>query len=83
MRPPGQSEVRITAVTGDFKETWNSSGTLELVGLPAGKYKTKISPTGGKSYRATFEVKSGQACELTFDTKGGSEWVEGDCGEIR
>lgn len=83
VRPPSKSEVRITAVSGSFKETWNSSGVLELVGLPAGKYKTKVSPKGGKSFFSTFEVKDNQACELTLDIKSSTDWNEGECGEFR
>ena len=83
VRPPGQSAVRITSVSGDYKEQWNSTGVLELVGLPAGKYKTKVSPLDGKSLRLTFEVKAGQSCELTLDINAGEEWVVGTCGEAR
>ncbi len=84
VRPPGQSSVRITAIGSDFKEEWNSTGALELVGLPAGKYKTKVTPAaGGSAARATFEVKDGQACELTFDTNKGGEWAEGNCGDAK
>ena len=83
VRPPNRSEVRITAVSGSFKETWNSSGVLELVGLPAGKYKTKVSPKDGKSFFSTFEVKDNQACELTLDTNSSTDWAVGTCGEFR
>jgi hypothetical protein len=84
VRPPGQSVVRVTAVSGDYKETWNSEGALELVGLPAGKYKTKVTPAGGGgSARATFEVKDGEACELTFDSNQGGDWSVGKCGPAR
>jgi serine/threonine protein kinase len=81
VRPPGQSVVDIKANPGDFKETWNSNGALELVGLPAGRYKTKVSPgSGGSSTRATFVVKDGESCELTFDVSGGGgDWEVGDC----
>ena len=79
VRPPGQASVRISAVGGDFKETWNGGGALELIGLEAGTYRTKISPTGGSALRATFDVKGGQACELTFDTKKSGEWTVGKC----
>jgi hypothetical protein len=74
----------VTAVSGDYKETWNSEGALELVGLPAGKYKTKVTPAGGGgSARATFEVKDGEACELTFDSNQGGDWSVGKCGPAR
>lgn len=83
VRPPGKSVVRITAIGGDFKEEWNSSGALELVGLPVGKYKTKLTPAGGgSSKRATFVVKDGEACELTFDASGG-DWEPGKCGPAK
>jgi hypothetical protein len=83
VRPPGKSSVRITRRGSDYKEKWNSTAALELVGLPAGLYETKVSPLNGKSLRATFEVNPGQACELTLDTTAGSEWVVGDCGDVR
>ena len=83
VRPPGKSVVRITAVSGDYKEEWNSAGSLTLVGLPAGTYKTKVSPRDGKSLRSTFEVKAGQSCELTLDINAGEEWVVGPCSEAR
>jgi serine/threonine-protein kinase len=79
VRPPGKSTVRISAVTGDFKETWNGGGALELIGLDAGTYRTKISPRGGAAVRATFDVKAGELCELTFDTKNNAEWNVGNC----
>lgn len=83
VRPPGQSVVRITAVAGEFKETWNSKGALELVGLPAGTYKTKVTPTGGSSKRSTLEVKDGEACEYTFDASAGGDWKVGKCGPAK
>jgi len=85
VRPPGQSVVDIKANPGDFKETWNSNGALELVGLPTGRYKTKVSPgAGGSSTRATFVVKDGQSCALTFDVSGGSEdWEVGACEPVQ
>ena len=71
-------------MAGEFKEEWNSTGALELVGLPAGMYKTKVSPQGGgASSRATFEVKDGEACELTYSAKKGSEWQLGDCAKAK
>ena len=83
VRPPGKASVRISKRGSDYKEEWNSTGALELVGLPAGTYNTKVSPLNGKSLRATFEVKPGEACELTLDTAAGSDWVVGACGEVR
>ena len=79
VRPPGKSTVRISAVTGDFEETWNGAGALELIGLESGTYRTKISPRGGAAVRATLDVKAGEICELTFDTKKSAEWTVGNC----
>lgn len=83
VRPPGKSSVKISAASGSFSEEWNTSGALELVGLEAGVYKTKISPLSGTSMRATFDVQAGQICELTFDSAKGGEWVVNNCAALK
>ena len=79
VQPPGQAVVDIRASMGDFKESWNGAGRLELIGLEAGTYKTKVKPrAGGSAMRGTLEVEPGSDCTYIFDLKQGEEWQK-DC----
>jgi len=79
VRPPGQATVDIRASVGDFKTSWDGTGRLELAGLEAGTYKTKVKPAdGGPSQRGTFEVEAGGDCTYVLDTTQGEEWKK-DC----
>ncbi|MCB9776978.1 MAG: serine/threonine protein kinase [Alphaproteobacteria bacterium] len=77
--PAGQATVSISSMTG-FKQDWDGSGTLELVGLPSGTYKTKVSPTSGSTVRGTVEVQAGRVCsyELRLD-QDSDEWQAAGC----
>lgn len=76
---PGGATVSINSVTG-FKQDWDGSGQLELVGLPAGTYKTKVSPAKGPASRGTLEVVAGQTCTYVFpNDKEGGEWIADGC----
>ena len=77
--PAGRALVSISSVTG-FKQEWDGSGELELVGLPVGTYKTKVAPRDGKTVRGTVEVVAEQRCAYTFDLTGaGEEWQKSGC----
>jgi hypothetical protein len=66
-----------------MKEEWDGSGRLELLGLEPGTYQTKIAPHSGSSRRATFDVKGGETCTYTFDTrKDGEEWEKSGCAPL-
>ncbi len=80
---PARPDLAITvrATMGDFREKWDGTGTLELVGLEAGTYRTKIVSAAERAIRATFEVEPGRTCSLTFDLTGGEEWQVSDCSE--
>lgn len=76
---PGGASVSINSVTG-FKQDWDGSGRLELVGLPAGTYKTKVSPVKGPAARGTLDVVAGQTCSYVFpNDKEGGEWIAEGC----
>lgn len=76
---PGGATVSINSVTG-FKQDWDGSGQLELVGLPSGTYKTKVSPASGQAIRGTLEVVAGQTCSYVFpNDKEGGEWIADGC----
>lgn len=79
VRPPNQATVDIRAAVGDYKEAWDGSGKLELVGLDAGMYKTKVKPkAGGSAQRGTLDIEAGSDCTYIFDMKQGEEWQK-DC----
>lgn len=81
--PPGKAEVDVRAMGGSMKEEWDGSGRLELLGLEPGTYQTKIAPHSGSSRRATFDVKGGETCTYTFDTrKDGEEWEKSGCAPL-
>ena len=77
--PEGAGAVALSSVTG-FKQDWDGTGRLDLVGLPPGTYKTKVSPASGSALRGTLEVKAGLTCSYVFPTTGGeSEWTAQGC----
>jgi hypothetical protein len=81
LRPPDQATLDLRAVGGDYKVGWDGSGKLELVGLEAGLYKTKVKPkAGGGASRATLEIEPGSNCTYSFDLNQAEEWQK-DCGE--
>jgi len=79
VEPAGSATVEIRANKGDYREEWNSSGVLELVGMEAGSYKTKVTPVTGSGHRGVVEVKAGMRCEYTFQAAK-NEWTDGSCG---
>ncbi|MDG1483771.1 MAG: protein kinase [Myxococcota bacterium] len=69
--------VKLNASSGDYEEVWNGTGELELVGLPAGVYRTKIK--SDSTARSTIESVPEKTCRYTFRVnQGASEW-ESDC----
>lgn len=79
LKVPGGALVSISSVTG-FKQDWDGSGRLDLVGLAPGTYKTKVSKAGGPAARGTLEVKAGQKCSYVFpNDKEGGEWISDGC----
>ncbi|MCK6507887.1 hypothetical protein L6R53_31725, partial [Myxococcota bacterium] len=79
LEPAGSAAVSLSSVTG-FKQDWDGTGRLELVGLSPGTYKTKVAPATGSALRGTLEVKAGQTCSYVFPTTGGeSEWTAQGC----
>ena len=79
VEPAGSATVEIRANKGEYREEWNSSGVLELVGMEAGSYKTKVTPVSGSGHRGVVEVKAGMRCEYTFQAAK-NEWTDGSCG---
>ena len=73
-----RASVKIDATTSDFEEVWDGSGALEVVGLPAGVYKTRIKSAGG-TVRTTVESVPEQICTYTFTVGGGGEEWNRDC----
>ena len=69
--------VSITSVTG-FKQDWNGKGPLELVGLPAGNYRTKIT-VGTEAKRLALDVVAGKTCAFAFDDASKDEWEARGC----
>ena len=79
LQPEGSASVSVTSMTG-FKQDWDGSGQLELVGLAPGTYKTKVAPEHGSTVRGTLEVKAGKTCSYVFPTtEGGTEWQASGC----
>lgn len=78
LQPPGKAFVSITSFTG-FKKDWDGTGKLEIVGLPSGTYRTKISPLQGRSVRNTVEVEANKSCSYVFSLGGGQEWKRLSC----
>ncbi len=72
------SLVTLDSVTADFKQEWDGSGTLELVGIPSGSYKTRVDHAG-KAIRATLKLDAGKTCSFTFDAAKGDEWEAMGC----
>lgn len=71
------SPVSITSVTG-FKHEWDGTGTLELVGLPAGNYRTKIT-VGSEAKRLALDVVAGKNCTFAFEGASSDEWEARGC----
>jgi hypothetical protein len=79
LEPAGAASVSLSSVTG-FKQDWDGTEQLELVGLPPGTYKTKVSPATGSALRGTLEVKAGLTCSYVFPITGGEgEWTAQGC----
>lgn len=69
--------VKLKAIVGDYEEVWNGTGALELVGLPAGVYRTDVK--SDSTERSTIESVPEKTCRYTFRVnQGASEW-ESDC----
>jgi eukaryotic-like serine/threonine-protein kinase len=77
LEPAGGVDVSLSHPAG-FKFDWDGSGELELVGVPQGTYKAKIS-TGGKTVRNTLAVEAGKTCTFNFKVAGGEEWERISC----
>jgi serine/threonine protein kinase len=79
LKPPGAATVNLRESIGDYEIDWDGTGKLELVGLPAGTYKTKVKPkAGGSAARATLDVQDGKSCSFVFDLKA-EEWSQTGC----
>lgn len=77
--PPGSGSVSISSGTG-FKQDWDGSGRLELIGLAPGTYKTKVKPAAGSAFRGTLEVQAGKTCSYVFPTtQDDAEWTADGC----
>lgn len=69
--------VNLTSVTG-FKHDWDGTGTLELVGIPPGSYRTKVG-TGSDTVRAAIDVTAGKTCTYALDNPAAKEWEAKGC----
>lgn len=76
----GDSAALVTIV-GSFgvKAEWDGKGAFDLGALPAGRYRTFVTPvsTGEKIRNSAFEISEGQTCAYTFDVPAES-W-KGSC----
>ncbi len=79
IEPVGGGTVSITSALG-FKETWNGVGERQFNKIPAGTYRTKVTPPGASAMRSIFDVQQDKTCTYTFDLAGGSaEWRSDGC----
>jgi hypothetical protein len=78
--PRGAASVRISSILG-YEASWaGTEQTLELRGLTAGIYTTKVSPLAGPSIRDTVEVVPGRACTYKLDVPTGAvSWTADGC----
>ncbi len=75
---PGAASVRIASPT--WATLWaGTEPTLELRGLPAGDYSTRVTPSGGSAIRDTVEVRAGQTCRYTFASGQATKWTDEGC----
>ena len=76
----GEIELWSTPL-GLEKLYWSGEGTLELRGLRAGSYNTKLS-LGSTRDRPVIEVEAGKACDYQLRTEGTAVWERGACQPI-
>jgi len=72
------SAVILNAPGSTFKQEWDGTGTLELVGISPGPYLARIT-RGGSTVRAALKIDAGTTCSFKFDTAHGTEWEATGC----
>ena len=74
----GSVSVTITSTKG-YKQSWDGAEQLEFEKIPAGTYRTKVTPSDGVAIRSAFDISEDQTCSYTLDLAGGSEEWNGGC----
>jgi len=75
----GPAKVTISAVLSGFNFRWDGTGTLELVGLEAGQYRTRVR-TDESTIGLQATVENGRQCAYRYNLDAGSEaWDDEGC----
>ncbi|NOY27482.1 MAG: protein kinase [Oligoflexia bacterium] len=79
LNPPDSGQVSVSSGTG-FRQSWDGTGRLTLIGLTPGIYKTKVSRSSGSTIRGTLDVRAGKTCSYVFSTtQDDAEWTADGC----
>ena len=75
----GPAKVTISAVLSGYNFRWDGTGTLELVGLEAGQYRTRIR-TEETTIGLQATVENGRQCAYRYNLDSENEaWVDEGC----
>ncbi len=73
------AKVTITANLTDYHFKWDGTGTLEVIDLEPGTYRTRIV-ADGEVTSLEAEVEAGRACAYRYDSATGDEvWTDARC----
>ena len=75
----GPAKVTISAVLSGYNFRWDGTGTLELVGLEAGQYRTRIR-TEETTIGLQATVENGRQCAYRYKLDSENEaWEDEGC----
>ena len=75
----GPAKVTISAVLSGYNFRWDGTGTLELVGLEPGEYRTRVR-TDETTIGLQATVENGRQCAYRYNLDSGSEaWEDEGC----
>ena len=75
----GPAKVTISAVLSGYNFRWDGTGTLELVGLEPGEYRTRVR-TEETTIGLQATVENGRQCAYRYNLDSGSEaWDDEGC----
>jgi hypothetical protein len=79
--PIGAGELSVNSSFGYSKEWDGSGGRLKLDNVPAGSYRTKVTPKdGGVPRRSTVKAVAGKTCTFRLDlANDNSDWELRGC----
>jgi hypothetical protein len=78
----GGATVIMTDALG-FRFVWDGTGNVELGGMKAGSYRSKVAPKEGEAIRGTLDVQAGLSCVYSWDLRGGEqEWMSRGCFKL-